>query len=237
MEHKSLVCIHRNRLFSRCLAQTLAGSVSAESPTTYEARPVDMAMGSQMLDNLNGAGHIVMIDLSYPGDQVLCLTQQCLAAGQRAMLMTSSIEPDSPQFSTINQCLDAGAHGYVFEDASVEELVTAIQVIQRGELYCSPQIFSQLFKQFAKLSRASNSKEPPSQPRRLTDRELQILHWIAEGYSNKQVARQLSLSIYTVKNHVHRILNKLNASDRAHAVRHAMEANWLPLREAPFYSS
>lgn len=172
-----------------------------------------------------------MVDLSLPSLEALRLSEECAQQGIRVILMASHIEPDSEQFSILVQCVAAGAQGYVLEDASVSELLRAIETVADGEHYCSSAIFNQLMGQLVKLSRNS-LPATVTQPRMLTERELQILHWIAEGYSNKQVANKLALSIYTVKNHVHRILNKLNASDRTHAVRHAMQANWLPLSES-----
>jgi DNA-binding NarL/FixJ family response regulator len=66
-----------------------------------------------------------------------------------------------------------------------------------------------------------------SQVVELTEREREILQWIADGLSNKEVARKLSLSLYTVKNHVSNIISKLKATDRKDAVRRALDAQAL----------
>ncbi len=231
MSDSLLFCIHRNRLVRQLLVQTLTTDESRNELTTFGAVDVEPGEAEQQLTFTENKTQIALIDLALPELAALRLTQHCIDQGVRVVLLASAIEPDSEAFSTLVRCIAEGAHGYVLEDTSVSELVRAIKTVAEGEHYCSSAIFAQLMGHLVKLSRDS-VRPAITMPRMLTERELQILHWIAEGYSNKQVARKLSLSIYTVKNHVHRILNKLNASDRTHAVRHAMEANWLPLSES-----
>jgi two-component system, NarL family, nitrate/nitrite response regulator NarL len=108
---------------------------------------------------------------------------------------------------------EAGACGYVVRDASLEEIVGAVRRAARGELLCSPSITNSLFRRIADLAAGPAASSGPLS--RLTERERQIAELIAQGLSNKQIGRQLSISLSTVKNHVHHILEKLQVPRRA----------------------
>ena len=110
------------------------------------------------------------------------------------------------------QCAEAGAAGYVTADASIDDLVAAIERIARSEFVCSPRIVAQLF------SRMSQRGELPSlASKALTARERQVLDCIQQGYSNKEIAQKLNIAEPTVKNHVHHLLEKLDVTSRAQA--------------------
>jgi len=111
-------------------------------------------------------------------------------------------------------CAEAGIVGYVGPDGSEDDLVTAIEHALRGELYCSPRMAALLFRQVGALS-AQLPPEPG--PVTLTQREQQILVFIDQGLSNKEIARVLRIGATTVKNHVHNILEKLHVHRRGEA--------------------
>ena len=83
-----------------------------------------------------------------------------------------------------------------------------------------------MFARLAELSRERKRSERV-EALELTPREMEILQLIAEGMSNRSIAEQLSLSVFTVKNHVHHILEKLHVQDRREAVEHAYARHWL----------
>lgn len=116
----------------------------------------------------------------------------------------------------IIECAEAGAAGYVTADASIDDLVMAIERIARSELVCSPRIAAQLF------GRISERGERWSvEAKTLTSRERQVLECLRQGKSNKEIARTLNIAEATVKNHVHHLLEKLDVTTRAQAVAHA----------------
>jgi DNA-binding NarL/FixJ family response regulator len=115
-------------------------------------------------------------------------------------------------------CAEAGAAGYVTVDASIDELVTAVERIAREELVCSPQIAATLFQ---RLSEGSHRWIPGVQTRTLTSRERQVLGLMQQGHSNKEIAQNLNIAEPTVKNHVHHLLEKLDVTTRAQAVARA----------------
>jgi DNA-binding NarL/FixJ family response regulator len=116
--------------------------------------------------------------------------------------------------SEILDCAEAGAAGYVTVDASIDELVAAIESIARGELVCPPHIAATLFCHVA--GRAERSMRGVER-RTLTSRERQVLRLIQDGCSNKEIAQELSISEPTVKNHVHNLLDKLQVTSRTQA--------------------
>jgi DNA-binding NarL/FixJ family response regulator len=119
-------------------------------------------------------------------------------------------------------CAEAGIAAYVPPDGSEQDLVTAVEYALRGEFYCSPRIGGLLLRRIAALSAQT---ERPAEQASLTRRERQILGLVGEGMSNKEIGRALRIGDSTVKNHVHKILNKLQVHRRGEAaVRlHAMQ--------------
>jgi DNA-binding NarL/FixJ family response regulator len=113
---------------------------------------------------------------------------------------------------------EAGASGYVPREGSVEDHLAAIESVSRGETLCSPGIAAALFHRVAALARA-HRLEPIDH--RLTPRELDVLRLIEQGSSNREIASALSIELPTVKNHVHRILEKLNVHRRTEAAARA----------------
>jgi DNA-binding NarL/FixJ family response regulator len=106
-----------------------------------------------------------------------------------------------------------GAVGYVLENASALEIVLAIRAVSNHEAVCPPRLCAVLFEQIAR-----QSSQMPSfhikQQLGLTIRQQQLVQMIGKGLTNKEIATQLNLAEQTVRNHVHRMLRKLGASDR-----------------------
>jgi two-component system, NarL family, nitrate/nitrite response regulator NarL len=113
---------------------------------------------------------------------------------------------------------EAGASAYVTPDGSVEDLVSVVECVERGEVICSPGMAAGLFRRVAALAR-ERRLDPIEES--LTARELDVLGLIEEGLSNKEIAAELSIELPTVKNHVHRILEKLHVHRRSEAAARA----------------
>jgi DNA-binding NarL/FixJ family response regulator len=109
-----------------------------------------------------------------------------------------------------------GARGYVLQDASATDVVSAIRTVAEGHVACPPRYTQVLFEFIA----AQTEKLPNSRKQvrwGLTRREQQLIPLISQGLSNKEIANHLSLSEQTIKNHIHRILRKVGVSDRLSA--------------------
>jgi two-component system, NarL family, nitrate/nitrite response regulator NarL len=113
---------------------------------------------------------------------------------------------------------EAGASAYVTPDGSVEDLASVVECVERGEVLCSPGMTAGLFRRVAVLARGRRL-DPIEE--KLTARELDVLRLIEEGLSNKEIAAELSIELPTVKNHVHRILEKLHVHRRSEAAARA----------------
>jgi two-component system, NarL family, response regulator LiaR len=114
--------------------------------------------------------------------------------------------------------LNAGAIGYILKNASEKELVEAIQQVARGEAWLNPAVIGHVLKQI------NNAEEQEGLIEKLTERELDVLKYMARGYSNQDIARLMVVSAATVHSHVSRILAKLEVSSRTQAVIYAMRA-------------
>jgi len=112
----------------------------------------------------------------------------------------------------ISAWAEAGVCAYVPRDASLAQLHTAILGAMRGEVRCSPKITGWLLREL----RHRGDRSPVGE--RLTSRENETLHLISQGLSNKDIARELGISVATVKNHVHSVLEKLRVQSRSQAV-------------------
>jgi two-component system nitrate/nitrite response regulator NarL len=109
---------------------------------------------------------------------------------------------------------EAGLAGYIPRDASTEELFDAVDRAVNGELLCSPRAAGLMYRRLCALAER-NHVDDGVQP--LTVREREIVQWIDAGLSNKAIARELRIGLSTVKNHVHRILEKLSVTRRGEA--------------------
>lgn len=117
--------------------------------------------------------------------------------------------------SAVAECAEAGVSGYVTHDDSFGDLLATIRSVARGEPLCSPRAAGALLRRLRALAQAQSLGFPEM---RLTRREHEVIGLIDEGLSNKQIARRLCIELPTVKNHVHHILGKLDATRRTEAV-------------------
>ncbi|MDF1740594.1 MAG: response regulator transcription factor [Verrucomicrobiales bacterium] len=124
--------------------------------------------------------------------------------GFRILMLSSFMQEED-----VRRAFEAGILGYMSKDKNSDELLKAIREVGAGRQYLPPEISLLL----AKSEWSAH----------LTDRELEILQWIARGKANKEIGTELTLSENTVKNHVKSILSKLNAKDRTHAVTEALK--------------
>lgn len=123
-------------------------------------------------------------------------------------------------------CLLAGAGGFLRRDQSLAEVAAAIEVVARGERVCPPRAMRLLFARLGELGRERKRRDR-LEVLELSAREMEILRLIADGLTNQEIARRLYLSVHTVKNHVHRILDVLGVHSRWGAVNHALAKGWL----------
>lgn len=125
------------------------------------------------------------------------------------------MEGDEPQFL---DAVRAGVRGYLLKDASACEVVTAIRSIFKGEAMCPPRLCAALFDCVAQSFRQAQDRSLLPRPD-LTLRQRQLVNLVAEGLTNKEIAAQLNLSEFTVRNHIHRIMKQVDVASRQEAVK------------------
>ncbi|BAB52814.1 LuxR C-terminal-related transcriptional regulator [Mesorhizobium japonicum] len=128
------------------------------------------------------------------------------------------------QRQDVIRCGRAGFSGYVGRDASVEDLCCALANARCGKLSCSAEISGGLLRALFEMER---NTRPAESTKALTQREGEVLQLIGNGLSNKEIALDLSVSVATVKHHVHNILQKLKLPRRTQAMRRVREAPWI----------
>jgi DNA-binding NarL/FixJ family response regulator len=125
----------------------------------------------------------------------------------------------------------AGAIGCVSAADGFAELIRTIEVTASGQASCSPSIGAELF--WRARNRAASPRPESQAESPLTARELDVLRLVEYGLTNKQIAAALQVQVATVKNHIHRILSKLDVHHRAAAVDWARERGLLPAADVP----
>jgi DNA-binding NarL/FixJ family response regulator len=142
---------------------------------------------------------------------------------QGAELLLVGMEDDEEQFLT---AVRAGSSGYLLKDASAADVLSAVRSIFRGEAVCPPRLCLSLFKWVADEARDGSRRDPDSRPS-LTMRQQQLVSLVARGLTNKEIASELNLSEFTVKNHLHRIMKQVDAESRHEAVESARAHGYL----------
>ncbi|WP_441237651.1 LuxR C-terminal-related transcriptional regulator [Bradyrhizobium sp. 930_D9_N1_4] len=117
-------------------------------------------------------------------------------------------------------CAEAGVSGFVLRDGSIDDVVAAVHNAMRDELVCSPKVAAALFGRLALLSARTTAREPAAGVDTLTPREHEIIRFVGEGLSNKEIARALRIRNSTVKNHMHNVLSKLQIRRRGEISKH-----------------
>lgn len=126
----------------------------------------------------------------------------------------------------VYECLASGAEGYVLKEDAEKDLLAAINAVKNGKTYVSPSFTGDVIRDL--LERKKDVKRV-SPTMALTNREREILKLIAEGNSNKKVARKLGISVRTVEHHRLSIMRKLGVSNTASLIKYAIKAGFADL--------
>lgn len=119
----------------------------------------------------------------------------------------------------IRQLLAAGAQGYILKDTAARELIGAIRSVQRGESVLSPAVTRLVIEDYLRWG----DLQPEQNSDGLSAREREVLQLIAEGYTNKQIAEILTISIKTVQAHRTSLMQKLDLHDRGELIKYAIQ--------------
>jgi len=199
-----VLIICRNRLLRESISRILSKKPDLQLIATKAlgttCREEIVACGAQVLV-LDSLEFLLGNSQSLPKTQPLSRSIWCVLV---------AMEDDQNRFLAAVQ---HGVRGYVLQDASASDVVSAIRAVAEGQVMCPPSYARVLFDFVA----TQTDELPDSQKRArwgLTRREQQVIPLISRGLTNKEIAKYMNLSEQTVKNHVHRILRKLDVPDR-----------------------
>ncbi len=163
------------------------------------------------------APQVVIMDVGLPRLGGIEAARRIMKGNPEMKVIMLTIH-DEPQY--VFKSLEAGATGYLVKEAPLEELMTAIKAVMRGETYLSSNFPPGLIESYAKMVKRGKKADEFSQ---LTRREREILQYIAEGHTSPQIAKMLFISKKTVENHRANIMEKLDIHDTAGLVRYAIK--------------
>lgn len=203
------VCLY-NDLLAKALNTTADIQVVAQAAHAAEALAL---LGKRTYD-------VVLLDQMLPG-QGCALVMKWL---QKADAPTRTVIASHVKSKTAAmRCFEMGAHGYIHQDCSVADMIAIIRSAAQGQSQLSPEVAGMLVDRLAQLKRLATElngyqeRDLEDQASELTKRECEVLELIRVAHTNQEIADELAISIGTVKNHVHNILEKLDVHTRKQA--------------------
>ncbi|HNS02277.1 MAG TPA: response regulator transcription factor [Anaerolineae bacterium] len=159
---------------------------------------------------------VILMDVAMPGIGGIEATRRIKAAQPKIAVLALTMHEDEEYFF---EMLAAGASGYVPKRAAPDDLLSAIRIVNQGDVYIYPSLARLLVKDFLHRSEGSASETREE----LTPREQEVLTFIAEGNSNREIADALVISVKTVDRHRENIMRKLQLHNRVELVKYAIE--------------
>jgi DNA-binding NarL/FixJ family response regulator len=193
--------------------------LESEADTELVGEAADGQAGLDLVRRLRP--DVVLMDVRMPALDGLAALREisadpALAAVKVIILTTFEID------EYVFEALRAGASGFILKDADPVELLHAIRVVSDGGSLLSPTVTRRVIEQFSARTAPPNAAHP--EIGRLTEREREIVAWVATGRSNDEIAEELVVSPATVRTHVSRAMVKLHARDRAQLVVFAVQS-------------
>jgi two-component system, NarL family, response regulator NreC len=158
---------------------------------------------------------VMVLDLSMPDMDGILVTKELHAKFPQIRILILTVHEDD---ALLREVIRSGASGYILKNAAERELNDAIKRVFSGEMYVDPKLLPTLFRPNKSLSSKSGIKEEP-----LTVREVDVLKLIVDGYTNRQIGEELSISVRTVEGHRSNIYEKLGLHSRVELVRFARD--------------
>jgi len=159
---------------------------------------------------------ILLLDLSMPDLDGISVTKETKRRFPEVRIMILTVHEDQ---AMLREAIRAGASGYVLKQAAESELISAINVLMRGDMYVDPAMMRDLLRDAVDHPpESSNGADEP-----LTPRETEVLKYLVRGYTNRQIGEELNISVRTAEGHRANLSAKLGIQSRADFVRYARE--------------
>jgi two-component system, NarL family, response regulator NreC len=159
---------------------------------------------------------VILLDISMPDMDGITVTRKIHQTKPSVHILVLTVHEDD---GLLREAIQAGASGYILKRAAEAELISAINVVLRGDLYIDPAMMRSLLVDRDPVKQPDARRDPES----LTPREEEVLKLIVQGYTNRQIAEELSISIRTVEGHRSNLSEKLGLHSRVDLVRYARE--------------
>lgn len=158
---------------------------------------------------------VLLLDLSMPDLDGIAVTRKLKSQAPDLRILILTVHEDE---ALLREAIRAGAAGYILKRAAEAELISAIRIVMRGDLYVDPALLRPL------LLEPEKAAAPERRPiEALTPRETEVLKLIVQGYTNRQIAEELCISVRTVEGHRANLSEKLGLRSRVELVRYARE--------------
>ena len=159
---------------------------------------------------------ILLLDLSMPDLDGISVTRESKRRFPEVRVLILTVHEEQ---ALLREAIRAGASGYILKQAAESELLSAIDVLMRGNMYVDPAMMRDLLRESMEgpTSSTSEAVEP------LTPRETEVLTYIVRGYTNRQIGEELGISVRTVEGHRANLSSKLGIQSRVDFVRYARE--------------
>ena len=159
---------------------------------------------------------ILLLDLSMPDLDGISVTREIRRRLPETRILILTVHEEQ---ALLREAIRAGASGYVLKQAAEGELLSAIHVLMRGDMYVDPAMMRDLLHETVERPPSSASEAAEA----LTPRETEVLKYIVRGYTNRQIGEELSISVRTVEGHRANLSSKLGIQSRVEFVRYARE--------------
>jgi DNA-binding NarL/FixJ family response regulator len=206
-----VMVIEENRLLRDRLAAVLQAQPDFQVVATAEGANVGL------LQRLETKPHVVLVDATLGNHDSRRVVESVSKTAPEARVIVMDLLPVEED---VVEFVKAGATGFVAKGARIDDLVTTVRSVAGGAKVVQPPLTGALFSYIAKRAVGGNAPAA-TDAARMSKREREVIDLIAEGLSNKEIARRLHIATDTVKSHVHNILEKLALHNRLQIAAHA----------------
>ena len=200
------------------IRESLSTLINAEANLVVVGEADDGRTALEQIETLRP--DLLLLDISMPGMSGIQVMEQLRGRADAPRVIVLTAYEDA---TYLRQLLDAGAAGYVLKRSPIGVLIEAIRAVMDGDTYLDPRVAGKVVSGFLSQKKLRGSREGEV----LSARENEVLLRVAQGYSNREIASQLGISVKTVESHKANCMAKLSLRTRAEIVRYALDQGWL----------
>jgi two-component system NarL family response regulator len=215
MKKIQILVLEDNRVLRDGITEMLNGQADMKVTATIGSSSNVLLKASQIKP------HVILMDVGLKNFKETSVVKSVRKNMPEAKVIGMGFIPSQ---SDIVEFVEAGASGFILKDATVKEFLGTIRSVARGAKVLPPSLTGSLFSHVIEFA-LKKTKGKLINAVRMTKREREVIVLIADGMSNKEIAQQLNIAIYTVKSHVHNIMEKLTLHSRLQIAKYTREEN------------